>query len=67
MLFGIIIGVIYDITFVRLVFSGNDPFAAADPSLAALDKSWSSLVGVLDILIACFVGHIGIMRMKEII
>eukprot|EP00486_Rosalina_sp_Unknown_P013312 CAMPEP_0201596348 /NCGR_PEP_ID=MMETSP0190_2-20130828/193055_1 /ASSEMBLY_ACC=CAM_ASM_000263 /TAXON_ID=37353 /ORGANISM="Rosalina sp." /LENGTH=497 /DNA_ID=CAMNT_0048056655 /DNA_START=697 /DNA_END=2190 /DNA_ORIENTATION=- len=56
-LFGIVTGVIFDIIFVILVFSGNDPFSAVDPALASLDKSWSSLIGVLFNLIAIGIGH----------
>ena len=56
-LFGIVTGVIVDIIFVILVFSGNDPFSAVDPALASLDKSWSSLIGVLFNLIAIGIGH----------
>ena len=42
-----------------MVFSGNDPFAAADPALESLDKAWSSLIGVLVNLIVCFICHFG--------
>ena len=45
---------------ISLVFSNdgkNDPFVASDPALIGLDKSWSSLVGVLVNLIGCAIGH----------
>ena len=37
----------------------HDPFAKSDPSLVALDKAWSSLVGVLLNIIVCGVCHWG--------
>ena len=62
-LLGIIMGLICDIILISIVYSdegANDPFVKSDPSLAALDKAWSSLVGVLLNIIGCAIGHWGL-------
>ena len=59
-LLGVVMGLICDIILISIVYSdegANDPFAKSDPSLVALDKAWSSLVGVLLNIIGCGIGH----------
>jgi len=60
---------------ISLVYSNNganDPFAASDPSLVALDKPWSSLIGVLLNIIGCcivhwyLIGTLSICKIKDI-
>eukprot|EP01084_Bolivina_argentea_P132592 233995_1 len=52
-LFGIIMGLICEIIAISLMFSGNDPLVASNPSLINLDKAWLSLACVAINLIVC--------------